>query len=322
RPAAQRLEQGGPLPQHPLVVRPDPGVAGRPGDQQVIEVAAALLGVPLDQGQVLLGEQHRAQRAEHLARPRHPGAVEPGPVGAAGVALDLRQAVRARGGPRPAQDGPFRPVPHQGRVAGHPVAAERGQVADRLHHVRLALAVGPDKRAHPWLQAEIDRREGPEIREGEAAHVHMPRLLAYTAAKIRAAPARPSPRSRAPGREGNSRGVSSRAGWPSVAPGSVPEAVTACPPNWLRKAATTFIAGESSWRETNRAYRAALIAGIGTAWSIAACTVHRPSPESWATPRMFFRPGSSLSALHSRSSSQERMTVPWRQLQNAPATSV
>ena len=29
--------------------------------------------------------------------------------------------------------------------------------------------------------------------------------------------------------------------------------VTAWPPNWLRSAATAFIAGESSWRETNRA---------------------------------------------------------------------
>ncbi len=61
--------------------------------------------------------------------------------------------------------------------------------------------------------------------------------------------------------------------------------VTAWPPNWLRSAATTFIAGESSCREAKRAKSAAVITGIGTAWSIAACTVHRPSPESSAQPR-------------------------------------
>ena len=56
--------------------------------------------------------------------------------------------------------------------------------------------------------------------------------------------------------------------------------LTACPPNWLRSAATAFIAGESSWREANRAKRAAVITGAGTAWSMASSTVHRPSPES------------------------------------------
>ena len=58
--------------------------------------------------------------------------------------------------------------------------------------------------------------------------------------------------------------------------------VIAWPPNWLRSAATTFIAGESSCREANLAYSAAVITGSGTAWSTAAWTVHRPSPESCA----------------------------------------
>ena len=55
---------------------------------------------------------------------------------------------------------------------------------------------------------------------------------------------------------------------------------TACPPNWLRSAATARIAGESSCRERNRANSAAEITGAGTAWLIASSTVHRPSPES------------------------------------------
>ena len=57
---------------------------------------------------------------------------------------------------------------------------------------------------------------------------------------------------------------------------------TAWPPNSLRSAAIIFIDGESSWREENRAKSEAVIAGSGTAWSMAASTVQRPSPESWA----------------------------------------
>ena len=45
---------------------------------------------------------------------------------------------------------------------------------------------------------------------------------------------------------------------------------TAWPPNWFRSAATAFIVGESSCRETKRANSDAAIAGMGTAWSIAA----------------------------------------------------
>jgi hypothetical protein len=47
-------------------------------------------------------------------------------------------------------------------------------------------------------------------------------------------------------------------------------------------AAIAFIAGDSSCRETNRAYSAAVIAGSGTALSIPASIVQRPSPESSA----------------------------------------
>ena len=56
----------------------------------------------------------------------------------------------------------------------------------------------------------------------------------------------------------------------------------AWPPNWLRIAATAFIEGLSSWREEKRAKSDAAIAGRGTALSIAASTVHLPSPESSA----------------------------------------
>ena len=58
--------------------------------------------------------------------------------------------------------------------------------------------------------------------------------------------------------------------------------VTAWPPNWLRSAATAFIAGESSCREANRANSDAAMTFIGTASRIASSTVHRPSPVSSA----------------------------------------
>ena len=66
-----RLQQRVALLEHPVVVRPHPGPAGLPRDQQVVQEPAPLAGVALDQGQVLGREQHRAQRAEHVARPRH-----------------------------------------------------------------------------------------------------------------------------------------------------------------------------------------------------------------------------------------------------------
>ena len=68
----------------------------------------------------------------------------------------------------------------------------------------------------------------------------------------------------------------------AVAAGAAASVCTAWPPNWLRIAATAFIAGQSSWREVNRAKSEAAMTCIGTAWSIAASTVHRPSPESSA----------------------------------------
>ena len=53
--------------------------------------------------------------------------------------------------------------------------------------------------------------------------------------------------------------------------------------------AIAFMAGLSSWREVNRANSDAAITCMGTALSIAASTVQRPSPESSAYPRILSR---------------------------------
>ncbi len=63
-------------------------------------------------------------------------------------------------------------------------------------------------------------------------------------------------------------------------PGQSSLGLTECPPNWLRRAATAFIAGESSCLEAKRANSAAVIAGVGTALLMDSSTVHLPSPES------------------------------------------
>ena len=56
------------------------------------------------------------------------------------------------------------------------------------------------------------------------------------------------------------------------------------PPNCSRIAESTFSAKVCSCRERNRANSEAVSTSAGTASSIAACTVQRPSPESWTKP--------------------------------------
>ena len=55
---------------------------------------------------------------------------------------------------------------------------------------------------------------------------------------------------------------------------------TACPPNWLRSAASTRSAKSPLPRERKRAYSEAVITGVGTSWAVASSIVQRPSPES------------------------------------------
>src|SRR5262249_34293834 len=50
---------------------------------------------------------------------------------------------------------------------------------------------------------------------------------------------------------------------------------TRCPPNSLRRAAFTFAANDSSWRDAKRAKSAAVITGTGTSSAIASAIVHR-----------------------------------------------
>src|ERR1700687_2807461 len=89
---------------------------------------------------------------------------------------------------------------------------------------------------------------------------------------------------------------------------------TACPPNWLRSAATSFSAkvpsAPLSARDRKRANSDIVIIGIETPLSIASCTIQRPSPESTTNPLMWRRPGSRCNASAVSSRSHDRTTLP------------
>ncbi len=82
----------------------------------------------------------------------------------------------------------------------------------------------------------------------------------------------------------------------------------------------TFSANDASWRERNRVNSDAAITSAGTASSIAACTVQRPSPESCTWPENFDSAGSSISAFAVRSISHDDSTLPRRQTSAMSAT--
>ena len=90
------------------------------------------------------------------------------------------------------------------------------------------------------------------------------------------------------------------------------EAFSSCPPNSLRMADSTLLANSADPCEANRSNTAADSTWAGTPSSIAACSVHRPSPESLTLPVKPSRAGSFTSADAVRSSSHELTTLPRR----------
>ena len=66
--AGRRLQERVALPDDLVVVRAHPGPARLPGDEEVVDEATPLLGVTLDEREILRREEHRPHRAEHVAR--------------------------------------------------------------------------------------------------------------------------------------------------------------------------------------------------------------------------------------------------------------
>src|SRR4029079_15478734 len=85
-----------------------------------------------------------------------------------------------------------------------------------------------------------------------------------------------------------------------------------CPPKPAPMAERIFSANVWSLRERKRAKCAAVNTSAGTASSIAALTVQRPSPESSTKPEYSASCGLSASAVEVRSSSQDGITLPRR----------
>src|SRR6202035_5167851 len=88
----------------------------------------------------------------------------------------------------------------------------------------------------------------------------------------------------------------------------------AWPPNWFLIAASSLSEYESESRDVSLFNNDSVITGAGTSRSIASETVQRPSPESETYGAMPAISGFSFNAILSRSSSQDRTTLPVRQI--------
>src|SRR5262249_30356922 len=93
----------------------------------------------------------------------------------------------------------------------------------------------------------------------------------------------------------------------------LPHFFSTWPPKPKRMADCTLFWKRSRPREAKRSKRDAVRTWAGTPTSLAAATVHRPSPESETLPPNFSRVGSEARAWAVRSRSQEGMTLPRRQ---------
>ena len=171
------LQQAGALGEDLLVLGARGGQGGAQRHGEVVQEATAPTRFPGHEDQVLGGEDDRAQHPEQVARTARPP-VEAGPVGLARDDLDLNDAGALATDHLGAHDGAAGllltgPGPSdQGGLGADAVAGERGEVADRLHQVGLALAVGPDQGRGPGLQAQDQVVVGPEVIQRQVRDVH------------------------------------------------------------------------------------------------------------------------------------------------------
>ena len=176
---ARGLQKAGALGEDLVVLSAHPGQARAQRDDQVVEEASADPGLGAHQGEVLGGEDDRAQHSEQVAGPAA-APVEAGPIRLAGDDLDLQDA-----GSFPV-DGPgthdgagrlgltrCRPS-DEGGVRADPVGGEGRQIDDGLDQVGLALPVGADEGAGARLQGQHQAAVGAEVVQGEVRDVHAP----------------------------------------------------------------------------------------------------------------------------------------------------
>ena len=253
-------------------------------------------------GEVLAGASAFSSRAEARSWPNGFSMISRVQPSAGPALADLAaRASRSRpAGPRSSRRGcrrcraPRRPREQRRRAASSPVSSAKSSV-DVAHPGRRARprrpggtgrarAPGPPRcirsrnsssvsvGARGADDRELLRQQPPERERVERRHQLALRQVAGGAeddehARLGRAAAAGGPRA---------------AGCPAPSASRRPSfaAFTAWPPNWLRSAAFTFAANDSSCRDAKRAKSAAVITGTGTSSAIASAIVQRPSPES------------------------------------------
>src|SRR5918999_1104490 len=138
------LEQSVALAEGPVVGRPG-GLLGRP--QRVhglIREPASVLGLTLDDVQVLRDDHHRPDPLAEIALPPDAAPVDLDPVRSGRPDLHLNQHPTPSRGHLAPEIGPVHPRSDQGLVCGHPRRPQREEVVSGLQEVGLSLGVRAD----------------------------------------------------------------------------------------------------------------------------------------------------------------------------------
>jgi hypothetical protein len=181
------FEQGIALFEDPVVVGAHASPAGLSGDEQVVEEGPAPGRVTFDEGEILGGEQHGAQGAEHVAGAGEGGLVESRSIGPAGGELKFDERLPVMPDHGRANHGLCCAEAHERLVGGDAVAAECRDIAQRLDEVGFALAVEAhdrrdarrERELRDGIRAEVDEREVPDV---HGVCRHLPRSSVHAAA--------------------------------------------------------------------------------------------------------------------------------------------
>ena len=170
--APRRFQQGVALLQRPVVVRAR-GTEHRPhGRGEIVQEPPPVGGIPLDQGQVLRGEQHGVQGPQGLTGADRGRPIDPHAIGPCGIEFVLEDRALS-----PAVDAypDDRLVGSRGderSVARDTVGAQGRGPVDRLHDVGLAHTVGSHEHRESRGEREVQTGIGPEVREGQVVYEH------------------------------------------------------------------------------------------------------------------------------------------------------
>ena len=165
------FQQGVALPQHTVVVGEHAGEPRRTQHQQLVQETAPTRGFSADQREVFRGEQDAGEVPGELAH-LDGRAIDLRPVGRGAVELQLHEHAPLVVSQLRSNDGGVATLPDHGVVGRHPVRAERAEVTQRLHEVRLALAVAADDEIRALGESDIRARVITKIGEVQPIDDH------------------------------------------------------------------------------------------------------------------------------------------------------